>query len=367
MTQSFATAREPDAVEPAGRSGSSDAPDAAAGATPDSKTAARAASNGIAIVFPGQGSQSRGMAGKLLRIYPGAEARFRGAQRILGYDLFHLIEEGSEQELGDTWHSQPAIYTASIAWYEALQKRWHEAGRASQPVVAMAGHSLGQISAAVAAGALDFEDGLHLVKERARLMRDANHSRPGGMASIIGLRDRVLRAIVGEAAEADTLVVANDNCPGHSVVSGDESALGRVMRLAEEKGARRVVRLPISIASHSPLMDGAQAQFREVVNAMPWRDPQVPLVSNITAGFILTREALMEELNEALCKPVRWTDSVKAMVAAGSDVFVEAGPGDVLSKLVRRIARTAWTFPVSDDDEGLAQRDYPDMSTGIPK
>ena len=153
----------------------------------------------------------------------------------------------------------------------------------------------------------------------------------------------------------------------HIVVSGDEGALRRLMRSAEEQGARRVVRLPISIASHSPLMKQAQEQFREVVDAMPWRDPSVPVISNITAGFLLTQEAIAEEIHDSLCKPVRWTDSVKAMVNQGADLFVEAGPGDVLSKLVRRIASKAWTFPLSDERVGLAQHDYPDMSSGIPK
>ena len=321
---------------------------------------------GVVIIFPGQGSQSLGMAGQILRVHTEARARFHTASEILGYDLLSVIEEGPSERLDDTWHSQPAVYTASLAWYDALRAKWEEVGRSLRPL-AMSGHSLGQITAFAAANALDFEQGLQLVAERARLMREAAQRRPGGMASIIGLRDRVLRALVGEAAGQETLVLANDNCPGHTVVSGDESALQRLMRLAEEHGARRVVRLPISIASHSPLMADAQQQFREVVDAVVWRDPAVPIISNISAGLILTKEAIVEELHESLCKPVRWTDSVKAMASQGATLFVEAGPGDVLSQLVRRIARSAWTFPLADEEEGLARRDYPDMSTGIPR
>ncbi len=322
--------------------------------------------DGVAIIFPGQGSQSLGMAGDVLRVHPSARARFGTASDIVGYDMLALIEEGPLASLDNTSRSQPAIYTASVAWYDAFQEKWVRSGRALHPLV-MAGHSMGQITAFVAAGALDFESGLRLVQERGRIMDAADQQRPGGMASIIGLRDRVLSAIVGEAAKGATLVVANDNGPGHTVVSGDETALQRVMRLAEEHGARRVIRLPISIASHSPLMADAQRQFREVVDAMAWRDPDVPVISNVSAGFILTKEAIVEELHDALCKPVNWTGTVKTAAGQGVNLFVEAGPGDVLSKLVRRIVRSAWTFPVSDAEEGLARRDYPDKSAGIPK
>ncbi len=320
----------------------------------------------MAVLFPGQGSQSLGMASRVLRVYAQAHGRFQTASDLLGYDLLKLMERGPLENLDDTEYSQPAIYTASVAWYDALRAKWGEAGRPLRPV-AMAGQSMGQITAFVAGEALDFEHGLRLVQARGEVMREAAGRRPGGMASIIGLRDRVLRVIVGEAAGGGTLVVANDNGPGHSVVSGDESALQRVMRLAEARGARRVVRLPISIASHSPLMNEAQQQFREVVKAMPWRDPEVPIISNISAGFILTKGAIVEELNDALCRPVRWSDSVRAMAGQGANVFVEAGPGDALSKIVRRVVRSAWTFPLSDDEAGLARRGYPDMSSGIPK
>ena len=321
---------------------------------------------GVAVVFPGQGTQSLGMAGAILEVHPEARARFEQANEVLGYDLLRLVEDGPVEDLDETLHSQPAIYVASMAWLDALRARWEENGRPFEPI-AMAGHSMGQITACVAAGALDYEAGLRLVQERGRAMQAADRARPGGMAAIIGLRDRVLHGIVGEAQDDDTLVVANDNGPGHAVVSGDESALQRVMRLAEAQGARRVVRLKISIASHSPLMEGAQEQFRQTVNAMTWRDPEVPVISNATAGFLLTRDALRDELNSALLNPVDWRGSVKAMAGHGTNLFVEAGPGDVLSKLVRRISKRSWTFPLADDESGLARRDYPDLSDGIPK
>ena len=320
---------------------------------------------GFAVVFPGQGSQSRGMAGKVLRVYPEARERFERASQMLDYDLLHLIEQGPEKVLGDTLHSQPAIYTASIAWFDAWRAKWASAGRDLRPV-AMAGHSMGQITAMVAAGTLDFERGLTLVSERGRIMQEAGLARPGGMASIIGLRDRLVRAIVGEACTEGTLVVANDNGPGHTVVSGDESAVRKVLRIAEDMGAKRAVRLPISIASHSPLMQNAQREFGAAVDRMPWRDPEVSITSNIDAALLQTREAMVKELHESLLAPVRWDAAVKAMAGQGAELFVEAGPGDVLSKLVRRISRKAWTFPVSDDEDGLARRDYPAM-TGIPK
>lgn len=334
--------------------------------SPDTPTAAAIPELGVAVVFPGQGSQSLGMASRVLAVHPQAQGRFDMASELLGYDLLKLIEDGPQADLDETSYSQPAIYTASVAWWDALNDTWSAHGRTLSPV-AMAGHSMGQITALVAAGALDFEDGLVAVRERGRLMSEADRTRPGGMASIIGLRDRVLAKIVGEASIAGTVVLANDNCPGHTVVSGDESALHKVMQLAERSGARRVVRLPISIASHSPLMDEAQAQFREVVESLPWRDPAVPVISNVSAGLIETRDAIVEELSVALLRPVNWTECVKRMAQHGAGVFVEAGPGDVLTKLVRRIARSAWTFPLSDAETGLAVRDYPDMSDGIPK
>ena len=319
-----------------------------------------------ALLFPGQGSQSIGMAGKVLQVYPNAEQWFTRANEVLDYDLLHLIEHGPDETLNETTHSQPAIFVASVAWLEALRDKWGSVGRTLRPTV-VSGHSMGQITARFAAHAIDFDDALRLVRRRAELMHAADNLRPGGMASIIGLRDRVLRGLVGEAAADGTLVVANDNCPGQTVVSGDEAPLRRIMRLADEHGARRVVRLPISIASHSPLMSDAQAQFAEAVHSIQWRDPVVPVVSNISGGLMHTKVQIAQELSEALTAPVQWQQAVKTMAAHGSTLFVEAGPGDVLSKLVRRISRTSWTFPLSDDDHGLSQRDYPDKSDGIPK
>ncbi len=319
-----------------------------------------------AIVFPGQGSQSVGMAGKVLHVYPGAEHWFERANQLLDYDLLDLIERGPVEDLNETEHSQPAIFVASVAWLEALRGKWSEAGRRLSPTV-VSGHSMGQITAMFSAGAINFDEALALVKRRGELMREANLRRPGGMASIIGLRDRVLRGLVGEAANDGTIVVANDNCPGQTVVSGDDAPLRRLMRLAEDHGARRVVRLPISIASHSPLMADAQTQFRQAVQTVKWRDPAVPVVSNISGGLMHQREQLVHELSDALTAPVDWQSAVKTMAAQGSTLFVEAGPGDVLSKLVRRISRTSWTFPLSDEDAGLGARDYPDKSDGIPK
>lgn len=319
-----------------------------------------------ALLFPGQGSQSVGMAGKVLRVYPSAQQWFARANDVLGYDLLELIEHGPTEELNQTTHSQPAIFVASVAWLEALRDSWQRAGRTLSPKL-VSGHSMGQITAMFSVRAIDFDEALDLVRRRAELMHAADSLRPGGMASIIGLRDRVLRRLVGEAADEGTLVVANDNCPGQTVVSGDEAPLRKVMRLADEHGARRVVRLPISIASHSPLMSDAQAQFSEAVHSISWRDPVVPVVSNISGGLMHTKDQLTHELSEALTAPVQWQQAVKTMAAQGSTLFVEAGPGDVLSKLVRRISRSSWTFPLSDDDHGLSQRDYPDKSDGIPK
>ena len=205
-----------------------------------------------AILFPGQGSQSVGMAGKVLEVYPGAEHWFQRANQILDYDLLDLIERGPAAQLDDTQHSQPAIFVASVAWLEALREKWNAAGRALTPTV-VSGHSMGQITAMLAARALDFDEALRLVRRRGELMRDANLRRPGGMASIIGLRDRVLRSLVGEVGDDGTIVVANDNCPGQTVVSGDVAAAaaadaaGRGTRRAPRRAATDLDRLTLAV------------------------------------------------------------------------------------------------------------------------
>jgi [acyl-carrier-protein] S-malonyltransferase len=304
----------------------------------------------VALVFPGQGSQYVGM-GK--RVYEASEAArkvFHQADEILGYSISSLCFEGPAEELEDTANAQPAILTVSLAYLEAMRERSREIGRTIAPVY-VAGHSLGEFSAMVAAGVIDFRNALTLVRERGRLMKESGEERPGGMAAVIGIQREELEKICEEAGEVGIVVVANDNCPGQSVISGEIAALQRAMTLAEERGARKVVRLGISIASHSPLMERAAHQLNELIEKMPLRDPEVPVVANITGKLLTSVEDVRAELSQHVLMPVQWTNSVSGMVEGGVNTFLEVGPGHVLSGLIRRIRKDVKT--IASKDYGL--------------
>jgi [acyl-carrier-protein] S-malonyltransferase len=290
-----------------------------------------------AFLFPGQGSQFVGMGRDLYDRQPAARALFDEADARLGFPLSRLCFDGPEETLTDTAVQQPALYTTSLAAWAVLTER----GEADAAYVA--GHSLGEFSALAAAGALGFADGLALVRRRGELMKLAGQRQPGGMAAILGL-DAAPVAEVCAAAAAETggtVGVANDNCPGQVVITGDETALTRAMRLLAEAGARKVVRLPISIAAHSPLMDSVADAFAAAVAAAPLAAARIPVVANVTARPITTPDEIRAELTAQLTAPVRWTDSVRQLGALGVDAYVEVGPGDVLLGLVKRIDRAA--------------------------
>ena len=239
----------------------------------------------VAFVFPGQGSQYVGMGKALYEASQGARRIFQQADEVLGFSLSRLCFEGPEEELQDTINAQPAILTVSVACLAALRERWEAMGRAVNPVV-MAGHSLGEFTALVAAGSLDFSDALRLVRERGRLMKEHSVTRPGGMAAILGLNQEDLDEICDEARKEGVLVLANSNSPDQRVISGERAALERAVELARAREAKAVI-LPISIASHSPLMQRAAVLFAEVLASIQMHDPEVPIVANIT-GQILT-------------------------------------------------------------------------------
>ena len=290
-----------------------------------------------AFLFPGQGSQFVGMGRDLYDRQPAARALFDEADARLGFPLSRLCFDGPEETLTDTAVQQPALYTTSLAAWAVLTER----GQADAAYVA--GHSLGEFSALAAAGALGFADGLALVRRRGELMKLAGQRQPGGMAAVLGL-DAAPVAEVCAAAAAETggtVGVANDNCPGQVVITGDETALTRAMRLLAEAGARKVVRLPISIAAHSPLMDSVADAFAAAVTAAPLSAARIPVVANVTARPITTPDEIRAELTAQLTAPVRWTDSVRQLGALGVDAYVEVGPGDVLLGLVKRIDRAA--------------------------
>ncbi len=301
----------------------------------------------IAFVFPGQGSQFVGMGRSLYGSSDGARHVFQQADEILGFSLSSLCFNGPENELEDTINAQPAILAASIAFLEALREHWSRQDEGIEPVY-VAGHSLGEFSALVAAGVLDFADALLLVRERGRLMKEAGETQPGGMAAVIGLDPETLEEICAEASSVGAVVVANDNCPGQVVISGEIAALERAMVLALEHRAKRVVRLGVSIASHSPLMAPAAQQFTDVVDRVTLRDPLVPVVGNVRAEGLTTASEVREELSAQMIRPVRWTDSVRWMAENGAGTFLEIGPGKVLSGLIRRIRSDATQLTIKD-------------------
>lgn len=306
----------------------------------------------LALVFPGQGSQFVGMAQELVGLSPAAERVLDTADRTLGFSLTNLMFNGPAETLEDTINAQPAILTASIAALEAVRERMMERGQALTFALA-AGHSLGEFSALVAAGVMDFPTTLNLVRERGRLMKEAGTERPGGMAAVLGVDDEVLRVVCEEASDTGIVVVANANCPGQTVISGEIPALERAMELAKARGAKRIARLGVSIASHSPLMADASVQFAELVAQAPMTDPAVPVYANITAAPMTTSADVRAELSKQIESPVNWTGSVRAMIDGGAAAFLELGPGNVLGGLIKRISRDVRTLSVADLDLGL--------------
>lgn len=305
----------------------------------------------IAFVFPGQGSQYVGMGRALAEAFAEARRVFEEADACLGYPLSRLCFEGPEATLNDTFYTQPAILTVSVAAWRV----WTALG--GPPPDMVAGHSLGEFAALVAAGALSFPDALRLVQERGRWMKWAGEQQPGAMAAVLGLEREVLEAICAEAARetGEAVVVANDNCPGQLVISGGKAGVARAGERARAQGAKRVIPLAVSIAAHSPRMAPAVAPFRKILAETPFAAPRIPVIGNVEARPLDGRpEALREELARQLTAPVRWTESVRYMVEAGVTRFVELGPKDVLSGLIRRIAPQVRTQAV-EDPEGLRQ------------
>jgi [acyl-carrier-protein] S-malonyltransferase len=287
-----------------------------------------------AFVFPGQGSQVVGMGKALADAHPEARRLFEEMDSILGIPLTRLCWEGPDSQLGETLNTQPAMLTNSIAAWRVLT----DALGGFEPLCA-AGHSMGEFSALVAAGALGFADAVRLTRERGRVMCEAGSARPGGMAAILNLDAAALEAVCRQAAEetGGIVHVANDNCPGQVVISGEVDALERAMALALKSGARRAVRLNVSIGSHSVLMTEASRLFGLAVDAVPLSDPRIPVIGNVAAAPMRTADAIRLEIKTQLISPVRWADSVRAMRALGAETFIELGSKDVLTGLLKRI------------------------------
>ena len=293
---------------------------------------------GIAFVFPGQASQREEMAAELLEHTPEARELFRRAGEVLGLDLAGVCTTGNEALLMRTDIAQPALLTTSVAWLAAVRGRGIEA-------TVVAGHSLGEFSAWVAAGALAFEPAVRLVRRRGELMAEAAQRNPGGMLAIIGLPNERVAEICERAGAAGLVRPANFNAPGQLVVSGQAEALDRVAELARA-GRGKAIPLKVSGAFHSPLMDDAAYQFSRLVSALQINEPRVPVVANATAEPVTAADGVRQAMSKQMTSPVRWTASVHRMIADGTSLFAEIGPGQVLTKLVQRISVEVKALPV---------------------
>ncbi len=311
----------------------------------------------LALIFPGQGSQHVGMGQRLAEVSKAARDVFQRADDVLERNLSKLCWEGPEDELESTANQQPASFVTAIAWLEALRERWVELGKTLEPHL-VAGHSMGEFTAAVASGALDFDQGLFLVNNRGVLMEEAGLENPGGMASIIGLPEQTIIEICQEASKEGYVGLATSNCEGQNVISGYLGPLKLAMELAEQARARKVVRLSISIGSHSPLMSKASDGMDRLLQEIPLRDPVTPMVGNVNAEILTTKEQVYTELRDQLTHGVQWQKSVEKMGAEGIDMFMEIGPGNVLTRLVRRINYDVNSLAISDDYEGLLSDNF---------
>lgn len=305
--------------------------------------------NSYGFVFPGQGSQTIGMGKSLQESSDAARERLDLANEVLGFDLRAMMFEGSEEELADTRNAQPAIYTVSAmglaAMTERIQSEDEDAYLAPNMV---AGHSLGEFTALLAAEVIDFTTGLKLVRARGKFMADAGETRPGAMAAVLGMDDDKLAELVEQAAGDDVLTIANLNCPGQTVISGEVAPLERFMEMAKDAGARRIARLPISIASHSSLMDPAAEQLNLLFDEVTLNEPKMPVVSNSTGEALTSAEEIREELRHHVVRGVDWTSSVQTMAERGITTLVEIGNGNVLAGLNRRIDKSLSTISLTD-------------------
>ena len=299
---------------------------------------------GCAFLFPGQASQTVGMAQDLYEAFSTAREIFDRADEVLGFPLTRLCFSGPEEELRQTAFTQPAVFVHSVAAWKLL------AAEDIEPACT-AGHSLGEYSALVAAGAMEFEEGLQLVRQRSQLMEQAGKERPGTMAAIIGLEDEQVEELCRQAADTGIVVAANFNAPGQVAVSGAVAAVERLGELARGAGARRVIQLAVSGAFHSPLMEPAARQMAALVADVRLQSPRVPVITNVTASPVDDVEKLRQNLIDQMTHPVRWTESIRCMRRMGVERAAEAGPGAILRGLARRIEPELQVFPVGTVEE----------------
>lgn len=288
----------------------------------------------LALVFPGQGSQSIGMLAELSELHPSIKATFEEASDGAGVDLWALSQAGPEEMLGRTEYTQPALLAAGIA----VWRLWQQQGGATPAV--LAGHSLGEYTALVAAGALSLKDGAHLVRIRGQLMQDAAPAGVGAMAAVLGADDALVEAVCMEASGAQVVVPANYNSPGQIVIGGDAAAVDRALALLVERGVRKAVKLAVSVPSHTPLMREAANRLAQTMVGLDWNVPALPVVQNVDAQTHASVDAIRDALVRQLYLPVQWNGCVQALAARGVDRIGECGPGKVLAGLIKRIDKS---------------------------
>lgn len=296
----------------------------------------------FAIVFPGQGSQTVGMLAELAAQFPLVEETFAEASAALGYDLWQLVQQGPAEELNKTWQTQPALLAASVAIYRV----WLAQG-GKQPAL-LAGHSLGEYSALVCAGVLDFADAVRLVELRGKLMQEAVPEGTGAMQAIIGLDDAAIRQACEESAQGQVVSPVNFNSPGQVVIAGNKEAVERAGAACKAAGAKRALPLPVSVPSHCALMKPAAEKLAVALEKLTFNAPQVPVVNNVDVKCEHTPAAIRDALVRQLYSPVRWTESVEFIASRGVSQLVEAGPGKVLTGLTKRIADSLTAVAVND-------------------
>jgi len=295
-----------------------------------------------AFIFPGQGSQSIGMLAELADKFPIIESTFAEASEVLGYDLWALVRNGPAEELNATDKTQPAMLASGVA----VWRLWLEQG-GERPTV-MAGHSLGEYTALVCAGAIEFADAIKLVEARGRFMQGAVAVGAGGMAAILGLEDDEVIALCASSAGGEVLEAVNFNTPGQVVIAGDVNAVNRAVDCAPDAGAKKAVLLPVSVPSHCALMKPAAAQLKEMLGSLDIQSPTIPVINNVDVVSCLDSDDIKDALVRQLYQPVQWVKIINKMLEDGVDQVVECGPGKVLAGLNKRIARRTPAFPVVD-------------------
>ncbi|WP_448758077.1 ACP S-malonyltransferase [Aggregatibacter sp.] len=297
----------------------------------------------FAMVFPGQGSQTVGMLAELAGDYSIVQETFKQASEVLGYDLWQLVQEGPAEELNKTWQTQPALLTASVAVYRVWQQKYPEL----KPEV-MAGHSLGEYSALVCAGVLDFQDAVKLVELRGKLMQQAVPEGTGAMYAIIGLDNDAIINACKQAEQGEVVSAVNFNSPGQVVIAGAKAAVERAAALCKEAGAKRALPLAVSVPSHCTLMKPAADQLSVSLESITLKAPVVAVLNNVDVKAETDAVAIRNALVRQLYSPVRWTETVEKMAQNGVEVLVEVGPGKVLNGLTKRIVDSLQAVSVND-------------------